>query len=173
MIGAERIVRGHDDADRAIHARKLLDDDGVFEIAHSRAAVLLGENHAEQAHFGQLGNDFRGKLGGFVPLHHVRSDFGLGEFADGAPKLLLLVGEGKFHEYLTGKRIQGSFYLYHRDRKPVAWCNAGQDDTLREQASIGQERYETSISDGGDAGAHANRREARGRPGRGSAAASR
>jgi hypothetical protein len=56
VIGAERIVRRDDDADRAVHARKFLDDDGVFAIAHSGAAVFLRENHAEKAHFGQLGN---------------------------------------------------------------------------------------------------------------------
>ncbi len=31
VIGAQRIVRGDDDADGTIHARKLLDDDGVFD----------------------------------------------------------------------------------------------------------------------------------------------
>src|SRR5580693_388018 len=56
VIGAERIVRGDDDADRAIHARQFLDDDGVFRVAHARATVFFGENHAEEAHFGELGN---------------------------------------------------------------------------------------------------------------------
>src|ERR1700675_1318667 len=47
VVGAERIVRRDDDADRAIHARKLFDDDGVLDVAHSRAAVLLGETGAK------------------------------------------------------------------------------------------------------------------------------
>ena len=71
VIGAERIVRRDDDADRAVHARELFDDDGVLDVAHSRAAILLRENHAEKTHFGQLGNKFGGKLRGFVPLHYV------------------------------------------------------------------------------------------------------
>ncbi len=93
VVGAERIVRGDDDADRAVHARQFLDDDGVFEVAHSRAAILLRENYAEETHFGELGNDFRGECRGFVPFHYVGGDFAFGEFADGAAKVLLLVGE--------------------------------------------------------------------------------
>ena len=83
--------------DRAVHARQFLDDDRVFDVAHPRAAVFFREDHAEQSHLGQLGNDFRGKLRGFVPLHHVRSDFALGEFAHGAAELLLFVGKREFH----------------------------------------------------------------------------
>jgi hypothetical protein len=98
VIRAERIMRRDDDADRAVHAGQLLDDDGVLEIAHARAAVLLGKNHAEKTHVGELGNDFGGKCRGFVPLHHVRRDFAFGKFADGAAKLLLLVGERELHD---------------------------------------------------------------------------
>ena len=43
VIGAERSVGGDDDADRAIHARKFFDDDGVFDVAQARAAVLFRE----------------------------------------------------------------------------------------------------------------------------------
>ncbi len=49
MVGAEGIVGGHDDADRAIDAGKLLDDDGVFLIAHSGAAILLGKDDTQKA----------------------------------------------------------------------------------------------------------------------------
>ena len=59
VIGAKRIVRGDDDADRAVHARQFFDGDGVFDVAKARAAILFRENHAEQAQFGELGNDFR------------------------------------------------------------------------------------------------------------------
>src|SRR6185437_15859826 len=97
VIGAERIVGGDDDANRAIYAGKLLDDNGVFEVAHARAAIFFRENDAEKAHLGELGNNFRGELGGFVPLHHMRGDFRLGEFADGAAEVLLFVGEREFH----------------------------------------------------------------------------
>ena len=40
VIGAEECVGGHDDAYRAVDARKLLDRGGVFDIAHARAAVF-------------------------------------------------------------------------------------------------------------------------------------
>ena len=86
VIGAERIVRRDDDADRAVHARKLLNDDGVFDVAHSRAAIFFREDHAEKAHFGELGNYFRRKLGNFVPLHHMGKNFGLGKLANRAPQ---------------------------------------------------------------------------------------
>ena len=56
VIGAKRIVRGDDDADGAIDARKLFDGDNVLDVAESRAAVFLRENHAEQAHVGELGD---------------------------------------------------------------------------------------------------------------------
>ena len=92
VVGAQRIVRGDDDANGAVHARELFDDDGVLDVAHSRAAIFFREDDAEKTHFAELGNEFGGKLRGFVPLHDVRQDFGLGERADGAPELLLLVG---------------------------------------------------------------------------------
>ena len=63
------------------------------DVAHARAAVFFGENHAEEAHLGQLGNQLGRKLRDLVPLHHVREDFAFGELADGAPELLLFVGE--------------------------------------------------------------------------------
>ena len=76
---------------------KFLDDDGVFGVAHASAAVFFGENHAEEAHFGQLGDQFGWKFRGFVPFHHVGQDFAFGEFAHGAPQLFLFVGQCKFH----------------------------------------------------------------------------
>ena len=57
VIGAQRIMRRNDNAHRTIDARKLLDGDDVFDVAQSRAAIFLGKNHAQQAHFRQLGND--------------------------------------------------------------------------------------------------------------------
>ena len=90
-------MRGHDESHGAIDARELLDGDGVFDVAESRAAVRFREDDAQQAEIGQLGNDFEGKVRGFVPLHDVRSDFRLGEIAHGALELVLLVGEGEVH----------------------------------------------------------------------------
>ena len=97
VVGAERIVRGHDESDGAIDARELLDGDGVFDITESGAAVSFRKDDAEQAEIGQLGQQLRGKLRGFIPFHDVRSDFRLREIAHGALELLLFVGEGEVH----------------------------------------------------------------------------
>ena len=102
VVGAERIVRGHDEPDGAIDARQLLDGDGVFDIAEAGAAVSFREDDAQQAEIGQLGNDFGGKLRGLVPFHNVRSEFRLREIAHGALELLLFVGEGEVH---AGPRV--------------------------------------------------------------------
>ena len=88
-------MRGDDDADRAVDARKFFDGDDVFDVAEACAAILFRENDAEQAHLGELGHDFSGKVGDFVPLHDVRSDFAFGEFANAAAELLLFIGKGE------------------------------------------------------------------------------
>ncbi len=98
VIGAQRIVRGHDQPDRAIDACELFDHRRVLDVTKPRAAVLLRKNHAHQAHFAELRNQFGRKLRGFIPFHDVRSDFRFGEFAHAAAKLLLLVGEGEVQE---------------------------------------------------------------------------
>jgi len=56
VIRAQRIVCRDDDADRTIHAREFFDDDGVFGVAHARAAVFFRKNHAQESHLRQLGN---------------------------------------------------------------------------------------------------------------------
>src|SRR5947208_6544466 len=43
VIGAERSVSRYDDAHRAIHARQLLDDDGVLDIAEARSEEHTSE----------------------------------------------------------------------------------------------------------------------------------
>ena len=97
VIGAQRIVCGHDDSDRAVHTRQFLDDDRVFRVAHPGAAVLLRKNHAQKSHLGQLGYQFGRKLRGLVPFHHMRQDFAFGELTHRPPKLFLFVRQGKFH----------------------------------------------------------------------------
>ena len=97
VVGAKRIVRGDDERHRAIHARELFDGDGVFDIAKPRAAVFFREDNAEQAEFGELGDQFGGKARGFVPFHDVRRDFRLREVPHGALELLLFVGEREVH----------------------------------------------------------------------------
>src|SRR5262249_25844553 len=97
VVGAERVVRGDDDANRSVHARQFFDGDDVFDIAEAGAAILFRENYAQQAHFRELGHDFAGKVRHFVPLHDVRSDFAFGKFTNTAAELLLFVGQREVH----------------------------------------------------------------------------
>src|SRR5579862_5111947 len=106
VVRAERVVRGDNDADRAVHAREFFDGNHVFDVAEASAAVFFRENDAEQAHFGKLGNDFDGKARGFVPHHDMRGDFAFGEFADAAAELLLFVGELEVHGNPSGQRAK-------------------------------------------------------------------
>ncbi len=113
VVGAKRIVRGHDERDRSIHARQFFDGDHVFDIAEAGAAVVFREEDAQQAEFGELGNEFGGKARGFVPFHDVRGDFRLREIAHGALKLLLFVGEGEVHAgWASGKPLCTYFYIH-------------------------------------------------------------
>src|SRR5947209_20310062 len=88
VIAAERIMRGYDDANGAVDARELLDGNDVLDVTEARAAVLLGQNHAEKAHFREVGDDVPRELGGFVPFHDVRNDLALGQLASATPKQL-------------------------------------------------------------------------------------
>ena len=86
VICAKRIVRGDDDADGAVDARKFFDGDDIFDVSETRAAVFFRENYAEQAEFGEFGDQFLREMRCFVPLHDVRSDFAL-------PRIRGLCGE--------------------------------------------------------------------------------
>ena len=87
VIGAERGVRGDDDAHRAIHAREFFDDDGVLDVAQARAAQFFGEDRAQVAELAQLFDHLQREDLRLVPLHHVGRDLRFGEFADGFAKL--------------------------------------------------------------------------------------
>src|SRR6185437_15229214 len=56
---------------------------------------------------------FGGKTRGFVPLHYMRGDFGLREFADRTAELLLFIGKGKVHARLSKPQRAGlpKFYI--------------------------------------------------------------
>ena len=97
VIGAERIVRGDDQADGGIDARQFFDDDGVLDVAEARAAQFLGEDGAQEAQLAGFFDDVERKDLLFVPLEDVRADFLLGKFADALAKLDLLRREVKFH----------------------------------------------------------------------------
>jgi hypothetical protein len=90
-------VRRHRDAHRAVHARKLLDDGDVFDVAHPRAAVLFGEDDAHEALLGELGDEFDGEVLRLVPLAHVRCNLALGELAHAHPDLKLFLVKLEIH----------------------------------------------------------------------------
>ena len=83
-------MRGDDDADGTIHARKLFDDDGVLDVTQARAAVLFREDGAHVAKLPELLDDFEREGLSFIPLHDVRRDLGGGEFPHFASQLNLL-----------------------------------------------------------------------------------
>ena len=81
---------GDDDADRAIDARELLNDDGVFDIAEPGAAVLFGEDGAHVPEFAEFFDDGEGEDLVFIPLKDMGRDFGFRKFADSTAELDLL-----------------------------------------------------------------------------------
>ncbi len=97
VIGAQRIVRGHDQAHGRIDARKFLDDDGVLDVAESRSAEFLGKNSAQEAKLSGFLDHIERKDFLLIPFQDVRADFLLGKFADTLAKLNLLRREVKFH----------------------------------------------------------------------------
>ena len=97
VVGAQRIVRGHDDAHRAIHAREFLDDDGVLDVAQAGAAQLLGKNRPHVAQPAQLADHFEREDLPLIPLRDVRRDFRFREFPDGLAELDLFRSVLEFH----------------------------------------------------------------------------
>ena len=89
VVRAERGVGGHDDAHRAIHARELLNDDGVLDVAEPAAAQFFREDGAHVAELAEFPDDFERKGLRFVPLHDVRRDLRLGELANGLAQVNL------------------------------------------------------------------------------------
>jgi hypothetical protein len=95
VVGAQRGVRGDDEADRAIHAGELLDGEHVLDVAETRAAQRLRQDHPQQAHRSQLLHNVVGKVAGLVPARDVGRDLALGEAAHLAPQLLLILGQSE------------------------------------------------------------------------------
>ena len=119
MIAAQRSVRGHDDAHRAIHARQFLDDDAVLDVAQPRAAQILGEDGAHVAQLAQLADHFHGEDLVFVPFHDVRRDFRFGEFAHGFAQLDLFGGVFEIHGVGAGRARRSPLW-----RRPSVRCAA-------------------------------------------------
>ena len=80
MVRAERRVRGDDNPDRAIHARKFFNRADVLHVAHAGSAIFRGKDRAHQPEFAQLLDCGQRKLRRFIPLHHLGRDFARGKF---------------------------------------------------------------------------------------------
>ena len=81
MIRPQRSVRRDDNPDRPVNPRKLVDRRDVFDIPHACAAVLHRENNSKQPNLGKFLDRSQRKLTRLVPLHDIRSDLALSEFA--------------------------------------------------------------------------------------------
>ena len=82
VIGAQRIVRRHDQAYGRIDARELFNDDGILDVAEPRAAQVFREDGSEKAKLAGMFDYVERKDLLFIPAQNVRTDFLLGKFAD-------------------------------------------------------------------------------------------
>ena len=99
MVGAERVVRRHDQRNARVDARQFFNHDGIFDIAEASAAKLFGEDGAHDAHLPSLLNDFQGENLALVPFQNVRRNLSLGEITDGLFELDLLRRIFEVHIY--------------------------------------------------------------------------
>ena len=88
---------GHRQRDRRIDAGELLEDHHELDVAEPHAAELLGEEDAEQAHLGELGDHLRREGARGVVLLGERRELPLGEGADRDLEALLVVGQREVH----------------------------------------------------------------------------
>src|SRR6185295_7276239 len=98
VVRAQRVVRGDADAHRGIDARKLRDDDDVFDVAEPGAAVLLRKDDAEEAQLPRLRHHLARELLALVDLVDERVHLAAGELPRGLLNGALLLGERKVHE---------------------------------------------------------------------------
>jgi hypothetical protein len=90
-------VRRHRQAHRRVRAGDLLERDDVVEELHARAAVLLGDLHAQQAHLAHGGDDLVREDLLLVPAARVRDDEPLGQLAHRPLEDDLIVAEVEVH----------------------------------------------------------------------------
>src|SRR5262249_172241 len=81
MACAERIVGRHGDADRAIDTRQLFYNRHIFRITKTRAAVFGWNEHTKKPELPKFFKNVDRKNLLPVPLHAMRANFFLGEFA--------------------------------------------------------------------------------------------
>jgi len=87
----------HDAAHRRVAAAQLLHHQAVRQVVTARAAVLLGDRHAEEPELGQLRDDAQVDRLDPVPLRRVRRHLAIDELRGELPHRDLLVGQLEVH----------------------------------------------------------------------------
>ncbi len=83
VVGAQRVVGGHADADRRVDLRQLGDHQHVLDVAEPGAAQLLGEEDAEEAELAGLVHHLAREPLALVDLLDDGVDLAAGELARG------------------------------------------------------------------------------------------
>src|SRR5690606_2732876 len=106
VVGAQAVVRGHRQRERAVVAGDLLDHGGDAQRAQADAAVFLRHGHAEQAELPELADGLAGEGLRLVPRAGVGLDLRLTEIADGVAQRNERSEEGREGSELTSRRAQ-------------------------------------------------------------------
>ena len=96
-------MRGDDDADRAVHARKFLDCRYVVHVTHACAAQFRGKDHPHQPQLAEFFNCRKRKIAGFIPLANMGRNLPFGELANTFFKLQLFFVELEIQALLLAK----------------------------------------------------------------------
>src|SRR5579875_3438270 len=97
MVGAQRIMRRHNERHTRIHPCELLNDNRIFDIPEARAAQLFWENRPHGAQLARLLNHLQWENLVFIPFQNMRSDLGFSEISDQVSELNLLRSEFEIH----------------------------------------------------------------------------
>src|SRR4029077_13361774 len=114
VVGTERVVCPHRDADRRIAAAQLLDDQRVRHVVQAGAAELLGHHDAEKAERPELLHD---GVREFVPLVErgdLVAELGLRERAGDLADLLLLGAQLEVHAQTAAR-------MCSRTKRTMSW----------------------------------------------------
>ena len=83
-------MRGYRDSDGTIHGRQLFDGQHIVDVTQACSAVFWRKDDAQQSHGAELLHYRHRELTGFIPCHHIGSDFARGKLADLAAKMFLV-----------------------------------------------------------------------------------
>ena len=81
-------MRRDNEPHRRVDARKLLDNDGVIDVAEPGSAQIFREDHSQEAELAALLDYFERESLVLIPLQDVRRDFRLRELPNVFAELL-------------------------------------------------------------------------------------